>query len=226
MHTTADIIAFVTQAVGHPLSSEEGVQHGSADDQVQRVLVCWMATRGALERAVEIGAQLVVGHESLYYPYNVIQSKDAPPGWQDWSVNRARRALLDGHRITFARLHGSLDELCIFDAFAEKLGLGAPEAASGLAKVYRIPPCSLGELIERVKARMGLAPLRVSAPNGLAQRVSRVGLPWGGLGLFTNVGYQQALLAMGCDALIAGESDSYGFRFSAECGVAMIETSH
>ena len=56
--------------------------------------------------------------------------------------------------------------------------------------------------------------------------VRRVGLPWGGLGLFVNVGYQQWVLENGCDVLIAGESDSYGFRFSGECGVPMIETSH
>ena len=28
------------------------------------------------------------------------------------------------------------------------------------------------------------------------------------------------------DVFIAGESDSYGFRFSQECGIPMIETSH
>ncbi len=226
MHTTADIISFVTQSNGHPLHGDEGVQHGSPDDPVERVMVCWMATRDALRTAAESGARLVIGHESLYYPYDAVVRKDAPKGWQDWPINRERRALLDEHGLTFARVHGSLDELCIFDVFAEQLGLGAPEAANGLAKAYRIEPCSLGELVERVKACTGMAPLRVTAPNGLAQRVSRIGLPWGGLGLFVNVGYQQTLLTMGCDALIAGESDSYGFRFSAECGVPMIETSH
>ena len=54
----------------------------------------------------------------------------------------------------------------------------------------------------------------------------RVGLPWGGLGLFVNVGYQQRLIEQGCDVFIAGESDNYGFRFAAECGIPMIETSH
>lgn len=226
MTTAADIIAFVTEAVGHELHSDEGVQHGFADSPVRHVLVCWMATKEALSEAQKAGADLVIGHESLYYPYNALNRADVPAGWQDWPVNRGRCALLEEHGITFARLHGSLDELCIFDVFAERLGLGEPEAADRLAKVYRITPCTLGELVERVKYRMGMRPLRVSAPGGLVQRVSRVGLPWGGLGLFVNVGYQQKLLEMGCDVLIAGESDSYGFRFSAECGVPMIETSH
>ena len=54
----------------------------------------------------------------------------------------------------------------------------------------------------------------------------RVGLPWGGLGLFVNVGYRQRLIEVGCDVFIAGESDSYGFRFRVELGIPMIETSH
>ncbi|NOY75007.1 MAG: hypothetical protein GXP32_04360 [Kiritimatiellaeota bacterium] len=55
---------------------------------------------------------------------------------------------------------------------------------------------------------------------------SRVGLPWGGLGLFVNVAYQQFLFEHGCDVFIAGESDNMGFRFAEECGIPMIETSH
>jgi len=226
MTSALDVISFVEASVGHPLHSDEGVQHGSAQAPVRKALVCWMATREALERAGECGADLFIGHESLYYPYNAVNRPDAPAGWQDWPVNRARREALERHGLTFLRLHGSLDELCVFDEFAALLGLGKPVAADGTAKVYEVQPCTVADLAERVKERMGMAPLRVSAPRGLGQRVSRVGLPWGGVGLFVNVGYQKKLLDMGCDVLIAGESDSYGFRFSAEVGVPMIETSH
>jgi len=226
MTTAADIVKVVADSVGHPPNSDEGIQHGSAGTEVRRLVVCWMAAVEAIEHAGRIGAEFLIGHESLYYPYNAVNRPDAPPGWQDWPVNRARREALERHGLTFARMHGSVDELCIFDVFAEKLGLGEPAAADGLAKVYDVEPCTLGELVDRVKECMGMAPLRVSAPNGLGQRVSRIGLPWGGLGLWTNVGYQEKLLEMGCDALVAGEACSYGFRFSAECGVPMIETSH
>ncbi len=226
MKTAADLIAFVEESVGHRLNSDEGVQRGSPKDEVRSVLVCWMATRQALSRAGEVGSDLVIGHESLYYPYNVVNRKDGPAGWQDWATNRGRRELLDAHDLTFARMHGSVDELCIFDVFADQLGLGEPVEAEGLAKVYEVEPCTVRELADRVRRRTGMEHMRVSAPGGLDQVVRRIGLPWGGLGLFVNVGYQQKLLEMGCDALIAGEACSYGFRFPAECGVPMIETSH
>jgi putative NIF3 family GTP cyclohydrolase 1 type 2 len=226
MPTVTEIIAFVEGRVGHGLNSDEGVQHGSPTGEVRRALVCWMATRDALEQAGRTGCQLVIGHESLYYPYGALRPESGPSGWQDWRINAARRDLLERHGLTFARLHGSLDELCIFDEFARILGLGEPVQADGLAKVYEVKPCTLRELVERVKERTRTARLRVTAPQGMEQRVRRVGLPWGGLGLFVNVSYQQELLEMGCDVLIAGESDSYGFRFAAEHGVPMIETSH
>ena len=226
MVTTQTIIAYVEELAGHPLNSDEGVQHGTADREVGRILVSWMATPDALERAGAERADLVLTHESLYYPYDAAVRGDNPPGWQDWRTNRQRRKCLERHDLTLLRVHGSLDEICIFDDFASALGLGQPIEAEKLAKVYEVPPCSLSELVARVKARVNLCELRVSCPGGMGQIVRRVGLPWGGLGLFTNVGYQQQLIGMGCDVFIAGESDSYGYRFSAECGIPMIETGH
>ncbi len=226
MRKVSDIIEFVEGEVGHSIHRDEGVQHGTADREIERVAVCWQATREALAMSIMWQADLILGHESPYYPYDALIRDDVPENWEGWLVNRRRRDLLERYDLTFLRLHGSLDELCIFDDFAARLGLGDPTEADGLAKVFDIEPRTLGELVEHVKKQMGMDHVRVSAPNGLEQRVSRVGLPWGGLGLFVNVAYQQQLLEMKCDALIAGEACSYGFRFSAECGVPMIETSH
>jgi penicillin-binding protein 2 len=47
-----------------------------------------------------------------------------PANWRDWPVNRARTALLDRYGLSGVRLHGSADELAVFDTFAEMLGLG------------------------------------------------------------------------------------------------------
>ena len=55
--------------------------------------------------------------------------------------------------------------------------------------------------------------------------VRKIGLPWGGLGLFVNVHYVQRLLdlAPDIDVMIAGETDAYGFRFCTELGIDVIE---
>jgi putative NIF3 family GTP cyclohydrolase 1 type 2 len=224
--TIDDIITYVSELSGHPLNRDEGVHHGPIDRAITGATVCWMASPEAIRAAGEHSHELLICHESLFFPYDVINSPNPPPGWEAWQINRQRRELLERPGLTALRLHGSLDEICIFDDFVDRLGLGAPVYADKLVKVFEIVPCPLGELVERVKARMAMPAVRVSAPAGMDQIVHRVGLPWGGLGLFVNVGYQQRLIEQGCDVFIAGESDNYGFRFAAECGIPMIETSH
>ncbi|MCU0521281.1 MAG: Nif3-like dinuclear metal center hexameric protein, partial [Anaerolineae bacterium] len=166
------------------------------------------------------------GHESLYYPYEAPYIDRLPADWASWPTNQQRHDLLVANDLTFLRLHVSADEICILDDFANALDLGAPVVARGLLKVYEIPRCSLRALTDHVKTRLGLDAVRISPVTGLDQQVHRVGLPWGGLGLFVNVGYQQELIEQACDVFIAGESDNYGFRFSQEIGIPMIETSH
>ncbi|MCK4982068.1 MAG: Nif3-like dinuclear metal center hexameric protein [Victivallaceae bacterium] len=224
--TTNDIISRIEDISGHSLNPDEGIHHGVSGNTVNGVTVCWMATPQAIRFAGKAGYNLLICHESLYYPYDVINSRNKPDGWENWQVNRQRKELLEKYDLSCLRVHGSADEISILDTFAEDLGLGKASFEDGFVKVFDIPQCSLGDLIERVKERMGMSYLRVSTVTDLNQKVSRVGLPWGGLGLFVNVGYQQDLLEQNCDVFIAGESDNYGFRFAKECGIPMIETSH
>lgn len=226
MTAIADIIKRVESLAGHPLNKDEGVHHGTAERRVSGATVAWMATPAAIEAAGKNGHELLIVHESLYFPYNVVNMPNPPPGWQSWKVNSRRRALLEQQGLTCLRIHGSADEICVFDRFAGLLALGKPVFADGLAKVYEIPECSLDELVSRVKRLLGMSVVRVARAGNGARMVKRVGLPWGGLGLFVNVAYQQRLVELGCDVFIAGEADNYGFRFAVESGISMIETSH
>jgi len=220
------IIRHIESLAGHSLYRDEGVWHGQADRAIGGATIAWMATPDAISAAGAARHELLIVHESLYYPYDVVNAPNPPAGWREWKVNRQRSSLLERYGLTVLRAHGSADEICIFDAFAEQLDLGDPVYSEGLVKVFEIPPCPLHVLVGRVKRRMGMAHLRVAAAGDMNRTVSRIGLPWGGLGLFVNVGYQQHLIEQECDVFIAGESDNYGFRFAAECGIPMIETSH
>lgn len=222
-----NIVAAVETIVGHPLNKEEGIKFGSADAPVSRALVCWMATAEALLEAERIHAELVITHESAFYPYDAELNTDSAQEWESWETNRRRLDVLKRGNLTLVRMHSSVDELCIFDEFALRLGLGKDYEGDEWHKVYNIAPTSFSDLVESVKRAIGMEHVRVScAPTALDKTVKRIGLPCGGMGLFVNVSYQHWAIEQGCDALIAGESDSYGFRFSAECGVPMIETSH
>jgi putative NIF3 family GTP cyclohydrolase 1 type 2 len=226
MTTLPDIIRHIEKLSGHRLNKDEGVQHGDANVHVSSVTVSWMASPDAIESAGQSGHQVLICHESLYYPYDVVNAPQSPPDWKSWRVNRKRKECLEKYALTCLRIHGTADEICILDIFAELLGLGKPVIAEGLVKIYEIPECSLDELVRNVKRRMGMSAVRIADGRQIKRMVKRVGLPWGGLGLFVNVAYQQRLVELECDVFIGGESDNYGFRFAVESGIPMIETSH
>ena len=226
MADISDIIGYVESYTGHGLNRDEGIQFGDSSQSITGATVAWMASPDAIQAAGEAGHDLLIAHESIFYPYDVINMQDAPQDWIKWKVNQQRLELFNAYNLSCLRLHGSVDEICIFDSFANSLGFGNPVFVDGLVKVYEIEPCSLASLIDRVKQKVGMPALRVAHTGDCSQSVHRVGLPWGGLGLFVNVTYQQKLVELDCDVFIAGESDNYGFRFAVESGIPMIETSH
>ena len=128
MQSVQSIIQSIEKRKGSPLNADEGVFFGDPARSVSTALVTWMATPTALQHAADISAELVITHESLYYPY-AAESKadqDLPPGWKDWPTNKQRRELMEKHELTVLRVHGSADRICIFDRFAADLGLGPP----------------------------------------------------------------------------------------------------
>ncbi|MCL2740505.1 MAG: Nif3-like dinuclear metal center hexameric protein [Oscillospiraceae bacterium] len=208
------------------LNQDEGILYGSPDKAVSKVQVCWMADVAAIRNALSIGADMIVGHESLCYPHDVLNTGGVKD-FMSWKTNHARLRLLGGADITFMRAHGTLDRFCVYDDFAGMLGLERTfrDPKDFSRTVFDVPPITYGEMIAKVKAATGMARLR--ATNGDRGRaVRRVGLPWGGLGLLGNCAYMQKLAALGCDLFIAGETCNYGFRFAVDAGIDMIETGH
>jgi putative NIF3 family GTP cyclohydrolase 1 type 2 len=204
---------------------DEGLHFGDPNAKVRKIMVCWMADNEAIEHAAKIGANLIITHESLFYPYDVVVNGRVPE-FMSWKTNASRIEQLARAGISVIRAHGSLDKLCIFDDFASLLQLGTPAVSEpDYVKIYEVSSVTYGQMIERVKQALNLKQLR--ATNGDRNReVKRVGLPWGGMALFVNVGYMQKLVEHECDLLIAGETDNYGLRFALGAGIDMIETSH
>ncbi len=223
---TVDILQTLIETCGD-LGRDEGVLFGDREQEVSGIQVCWMASLDAIAHAGNAGANLIIAHEDLYFPSWRPPGSATPVDYLSWRVNQRRLGLLAEHGITVIRSHGSLDHHCIFDAFAEKLCLGVPAVDEGpYLKAYDLPPdTTYGGLVEHVKSALGMAAVRAT-PHDPAAPVKRAGLPWGGLGLFVNVGYMQSILKYGCDVFIAGESDNYGMHFAKDSGVPLIETSH
>ncbi|MFH1905075.1 MAG: Nif3-like dinuclear metal center hexameric protein [bacterium] len=206
------------------LNPDEGLLFGNENNGITGIQVSWMASLDAIESAQRVGANLMLVHEALFYPYP-FSNNPRPKDYLCWSVNKKRKELLSRYEIAVIRFHGTLDEICILDDFAKALGLPEPSIEDKLVKLYDIEPVSIETMIKRVKKALLLDIVRVT-PCDLKKKARRIGLPWGGLGLFVNVSYQERLLKYEPDLFIAGESDCYGFIYAIDAGIPMIETSH
>ena len=224
--TVNDIMRHIESLSGRPLEPDEIVYHGSADTRVTRVVTTWMPTPEAIREAAKRGAELLIGHEVLEFPQLYREAAHPECIGRMWLPNTERRRLLETHNLTFLQVHGSADHICILDEFAALLDVGSPVYEKGLVKVYEIRPTRLRDLIDRVKRQVHMDCVRVSGVTDPDQKVHRVGLPWGGYGLFANAGYLDLLKRQDCDVFIAGEACNLGFHFATELGIPMIETSH
>ncbi|NLF32064.1 MAG: hypothetical protein GX591_14400 [Planctomycetes bacterium] len=225
MTTPLDILAAARKRSGEPLRSDEGVSFGPAEAELTGVSVAWTASPQAIEAAARAGHNCLVHHENLTWPYPGIASRHEPSELA-WPTNARRLELLKRHGMTAVRLHDTADKLCVYRAFADQLQLRARPGGPWYAhRLYDAPVPTFGRLIDHVKRCMGMAALRVST-HPADSPISAIGLPWGGLGLYTNVGYVEQLIEMGADALVCGETDNLGLRFAAELDIPVIETSH
>ncbi|MFQ6097714.1 MAG: hypothetical protein ACE5O2_08295, partial [Armatimonadota bacterium] len=102
-----------------PKGGDEGFRWGAPGVEVRGVLVSWMATLEAIERAAAEGCNVMVVHEDVFFPY---ESRGRPEEWMTWGPNRARLGRLADCGVTVMRAHGMLDRLCVLDDFAEQLG--------------------------------------------------------------------------------------------------------
>ncbi len=219
--TAADVAHYIENLVVEP-AEDEGFKFGTPRAPVSGVLVCWMCTLAAIKRAVAEGCNMIVCHEEMHYPYATF--KPGLEKYLTWTVNRQRIQALSHAEVTVYRAHGMLDHYCILDDFAAELGLSSPDVNEEFYRIYDIELHTVGQLVEQVKAAVGMDCVRVT--GDLAREVSRVGLPWGGLGLSVNVDFIEGLLAYHPDVLIAGETDEYAMFYCIDADVPLIETSH
>jgi len=205
------------------LSSEEDFRFGDPNIEVKGILVSWMATEKAIEKAIDEDCNLMVVHEGLFYPYE-FQRDENFEKYLTWSVNHKRLMMLCEHNITVFRAHGTLDRLCILDAFAEALGLPEPTVKQGYIRIYDVPPITVEDLALDVKKKLNLKAVRIVGNSH--RRIRRIGLPWGGLGLSLNISFLEELLRYDPQVLIAGETDEYAMYYILDADVDMIETGH
>jgi len=207
---------------GH-LNSEEGFLHGSGDNEVQGICVCWMATQLAINYTIAEGCNLIICHEALtFYDYPVWAPD--PPG-QPWAIDQARLDLLDAHNISVLRVHSTVDPTHIGPALWDAIGLPEPQFCGWAYSQHKVNPTAVADLATRVQEALGMSHLRVTGE--LDRVVTNVGTAWGGGGLDRHIDvWVMHLLPRGIEALIVGETNDFAQRFAIENDIVLIETCH
>jgi len=206
------------------LSPEEGLLHGNVQCRITGITVCWMVTEKVIDFSAEKSHNFIITHEDLLFPPGYASSDSANLTEKPGMVSKKRIDLLDRNGISVLRLHSLTDRHFILDDVGKVLSLGEPVVKNGLHRIYEITPLPLKEFAEDVKKNLGISQVRVT--GNPCQKVKRIGSLWGGVGLSTNAGFINNILAYRIDTAIAGESDEYTLRALSDMNIGLVEMGH
>lgn len=176
------------------------VKVGDPSQPLSGIVVCFLANSQIIEQAVQIGANLIIAHEPLFYNH---------PDKTDWlesdAVYQAKRQLLADRNLVVWRFH---DYLHSIPPDATIVGLmnemGWQSVGSGNDLVFAdIPPLPLRTLAQTLQQTLGLQTIRIVGDMDMScQRVAvSPGSP--------PIEYQLGPLSHGADVLIAGEINEW-----------------
>lgn len=223
------IEAYAPAETGIP-GDELGLLLGDPSVDVTGVVTCWAPTLSVLQKAAEIGANLVIGHEPLTYG-RCGRDPEAHLQWYEERhptakvPNQRRLAFALSKGLSIYRYHSNWDwapQYGMVDRLAAALGLGTPVGGERGAPIHVIPAIVARELAERARRRLGAGPLRlIGDPERV---VTRVALCHGGFGqMFT---YPEVPVRHGAELAFFGEMLDYTIRYCVEVDLIAVELGH
>ncbi len=197
--TIQNVIDLVLQDIpGAPLAETvDTFKSGDPTQPVTGIVTTFLASYAVIQRAAELGANLIITHEPTFYNH-----LDEAEWLADNPVYRAKRALLDEHGIVVWRFHDHWhmhQPDGITTGVVKTLGWEAylPDVD---VPIFALPETSVGALAAELKAKLGIASVRVV--GDLAMPCRRVGLMVGAAGGTWQIGFMGA---QAMDVLVTGE---------------------
>jgi putative NIF3 family GTP cyclohydrolase 1 type 2 len=229
--TAADLVARATATLldAPPRTGGvDGIVAGDPSAVVHGVAVTTLATLEVLERAVAVGADVVVTHEPLYYDH---QGDSLPDLLAERDpVHAAKAAFVADHSLVVWRLHDAWHDVRpdgVDAGTARALGWSLdPEAAARGVALCDVRPTTLRALAEHVAHALGSTQTRFAGDPD--RTVRRVGLDLGFRGFARN----RALLRRDdVDAVVVGEAHewetaSYATDAARVLGTGLVVAGH
>jgi putative NIF3 family GTP cyclohydrolase 1 type 2 len=201
--TIQDVIDTILQAVpGAPLDDTvDTYKSGDPSQEVTGMVTTFLASYEVIERAIQLGANLIITHEPTYY--NHLDEVD----WlEEDPVYRAKRKLLDDNRVVVWRFHdywhrhrpdGILTGMVNALNWEDKAIVDEPP-------IFAVPTTSVRELALSLKIELGISVVRVV--GDLDMSCTRVGALLGAVSGKWQIGL---LLREDVDVLVCGEINEW-----------------
>jgi putative NIF3 family GTP cyclohydrolase 1 type 2 len=182
-------------------NTNDTIKCGNPKDELRGIACMFLASRAALDAAVQAGANLVITHEPTFYNHN------DDTGWLKGDpVYEAKRQFLEQHKLVVWRLH-DLPHMArpdmIVTGMAQALEFAGPTDPEHPSH-FPIAPRSLRELARHCEEKLGIRGVRFAGdPDMPCARVAlRVGSPGGRP-------QTESLMTPGVDVVITGESPEW-----------------
>ena len=197
-----------------------GLLTGDPSAGVEKILVCLDAGLGAIERAVEIGAQMIVAHHPMIFRPIKNVRLDRPLG--------RRLSLLLKNDIAVFAAHTNLDSALdgVNDVLASKLGLidvkplGEASDEPSLGRLGRlVEPMSAADFASHVKRALGADYVRLSDAGSF--EIKKVGI-CGGAG----ADFIMRAKFYGADAFVTGDVKYHEAQTAIDNGIHVIDAGH
>ena len=195
---------------------------GDPDTQVTGIAVAWQARFTTLRRAVEMGANLFVTHEPVFYRH-----MDDDDGVFNDQHAREKKQFIEDNGMVIFRCHDVWDqmpEVGIVDSWAAHLGLSEKLNSDRFHSVYPSPTPTLRGLAEYVVGQTrDIGQESVEMVGNAEAPVNRVAI---GCGAIT---HYETMIGLGADAII-GTDDGMSYwgdgSWALDGGIPMVIVNH
>jgi len=214
----------------NPEHTVDNFKSGNPQTPVKNVATAWMGYTSTMRKAHELGCEMIVVHEPIYYIHRDNPAPDLP-------AVREKRKFLEESGLIVLRCHDVWDrvpKIGIRDAWAEFLGLvhevgrtipTDPTAPAPYLGVYEIAPTTSGEFARRVAGRvaaLGQSAVGLVGPDD--KPIRRVAI---GTGACTS--FQEMAFELKADLALCSDD---GFTFwrdgalAVDMGLPVVVASH
>ncbi|TCN28100.1 Nif3-like dinuclear metal center hexameric protein [Mesobacillus foraminis] len=202
--TINDVIKQLTKPAGELETSVDSLLFGEPNTEVKGIVISFIATQYVIERAKELGANLIITHENPFYSH-----QGAISHIQNDPVYQAKRRLIEQEGMAIFRFHDHIHKYRpdgIMAGLIAQLGWDAfIEENAAAFSIVHIPSATVPELASLIKKKLEIPFVRVA--GDISATCSRIGLLAGYRG-----GGQTAIPLFegkGVDLIIAGEGPEW-----------------